>query len=647
MKTNLSLLLALTTTFSLSACKVGDMTLTDRAPSATGPASSITFNGIDSITSVAGMSVQLNWTNATGAANYLVFNVTSGTPSVIATLSSGTSFYSVTGLSPNTTYKFRVRLTDTSGATDANTNDVSVTTPSVTATFNGWTHVRSVGPKSPASVSSDLGTSPASTTLVWNAVTLSSGSVSSYNIYRSTTPNTQTYATPLATGISASTRSYTDSTVTAKTTYYYTIAPVVSGQLAIPASVADREITVITPPDNMVLVHRWIANLDMCLSMGKTWPTDFDRTNYSCASTAPGGTGTRMDYEHSLFVDAVEQGCNFSSASGKCGSANGCIGGSYTTPSGNVTGTVNDVYYNRQNGQCYINTNGSTGWIAANSASNAQLALMASNQPGLPPLIAINQTQSQLACNQQSISSFTGVKRLLHHKEFIEVAAWDSSLSDAAIVNLENNSTSHGCNTNSASGQTYDDNDFPGSLETITACLHGDCSSTAASICSVRTGSTATNACVSRYGAQDLVGNVWEWNSDQTNCTGSTCLGVNAASNTDDNMNGDWDGVAFDDTNGPAPATGSATVFSNWGKILFPIGLPALSSYSGDGAVALSSSQAHGDGFWINSTSSPRGAITGGAWYADSGAGRLALNLTAAPTHTSTNVGFRCSLPAD
>jgi len=654
-RTSLMIGLSAGLTVALSACKIGDMTLTDRAPSATGPASSVTFNGIDSITQVAGTSVQLNWALASGASYYFIFNVTSGSPVLITTVSSSTAHYTVSGLTPSTTYKFRVRLTDSSGAYDANTNDVSVTTPSVTTTFSGWSNVKSVGPKSPAIVSADLGTASASTTLAWNAVTPSSGTISSYNIYRSDTPNTQTYTAPIATGISASTRSYTDHSVTAGHAYYYSIAPVMGGVVSIPAAAADREIKVITPIENMVLVHRWMANQEMCQNMGLTPDRDHD---YRCDTTAPGGNGSYLDYGSSLLVDQVQQGCNYTPGDGgtgstSCGDAtHGCIG--IVAPT--MSAPINTVYYDRQNATCYINSSGSTSWTTANTASGAQLAYMASNKPGLPPLVNLNQTQSKGACAQQSVTGYSGIqsgnKRLLRHKEFLAAATWDASMTDADITNLENRVTANGCNTNSASGLAYDNNSFPANIEGLPACSNGDCSSTAASTRSVRTGSNFTSACVSRYGAQDLVGNVWEWNSDQVDCDGTNCLGTPASSNTADSMNSDFDGVVFNNTSGPivAPPTTSSWTFATTGKILFPLGLPVVSSYtpvSGDGVATFSSAQTHGNSFYLQVVASPRGALAGGAWYTGSSAGRLALFLDYAPADTGTAVGFRCSLPAD
>lgn len=673
----------------LTACDLNNFTVTDKSKDSGGgsganPGSSISFAGIDTIDNVSGVSARLNWTSTTGAQYYQVFNVTTGTPVWIANVTAPTALYTVTGLSPTNSYKFRVRLMDSQGLSDTNTNDKSVTTASVTATFNGWTHIKAVGPKAPAAQGSDLATAVASVTLTWPAVTPSSGSVASFNIYRATSTGGQNYNVPLASGIDATTRTYIDSTVVAGTTYYYTIAPVVAGSTVILSAAADLEAKVIVPKDNMVLLHRWAANKEMCDLMGRA----VDRTNnYRCtvatggnAPPATDGSGF-VDLGQSIFIDAYEQGCNYT-ASNACtdatvsgGAASPCIG-IRSTPNGNVTAAAGSIYYSRQSATCYINTSGTTGtsWTAANSATAAQRQAMGSAAPGLPPFALVSQTSSQDVCTGQGVSGFAGTKRLLKRREQLLVGAWDSSLNDTTVGTIENGTnldTTHYCNTNYASPQgntttdisgsnptiAYDNNVIPSAKDTLPACRFGDCASTASTVRSVRTGSSATSSCVSRYGAQDVVGNVWEWSSDQINCNGTTCSGQTGGSNTADSTNTDWAGLAFDDTQGPTKdpthttlnTAGTGYSITSWGYMQFPAGIPIAqqSSFSGDGVVSLTSTQFHGDYFWINVTSSARGAFAGGGWYAGASAGRFALSLHVGPANTYTFLGFRCALPAD
>ena len=633
--------------------------------------SQLSFTGISSIDNVSGVSVRLNWTNVTGAFGYNVFNVTSGSPVLIAFVLAPATNYTVTGLSATTAYKFRVRLVDSEGLSDANTNDQSVTTASISATWNGWTFINALGPKVPSPQGSDLSSVPASVTLSWSAMTPSSGSISSYNIYRVTTSGTESYGSPLATGITTASMSYTDSTVSANTTYYYTVAPVVSGSTIVPSAAADLEVKVMVPPDNMVLLNRWAANIEACGWMGKTT----DRTNnYRCTvatgANAPPGTGDSgyVDLGQSYFIDAQDQGCNYTDTN-SCtdptvngGAASPCIG-IESTPSATVTAANGAIYYDRQTGYCYINTSAVSGttWTDANSATQTELATMGSNAPGLPPFVNIDQPNSQYVCNGQTVSGFAGTKKLLSHREQILVSPWSTSLTNAEIQTLENGSnldTTHDCNANYASPQgntvtnisgtdptiAYDNNVIPTALDTLPWCLDSNCSTSGtADGRSVRTGSNATSSCVSVFGAQDMAGNVWQWSSDQLTCNGTTCAGVPASSNTVDNTNDDWNGLNFNGTQGPT----SNNYFGSLAGVQYPDGIPIASAgFTGDGFITPTPAAEDNDYFWINIGAGNYGSIAGGSWSYGSHGGRFALDLYSSPTSTGDDIGFRCALPA-
>ncbi len=109
------------------------------------------------------------------------------------------------------------------------------------ATFAGWTHVKALGTKSAIALT---GASEVVASVVINfaAMSVLSGSIESYNLYRDTNPTLDLTPSsqPYATGISIATLSATDGSVVSGTTYYYQVAPVVSGIVVIPGLVADR-----------------------------------------------------------------------------------------------------------------------------------------------------------------------------------------------------------------------------------------------------------------------------------------------------------------------------------------------------------------------------------------------------------------------
>jgi hypothetical protein len=86
-----------------------------------------------------------------------------------------------------------------------------------------------LGGRTPVPQAVGLATTSASVTLGWNPMTVPGGAVSSYNIYRSNSSGGENYSAPLATGISATANTFTDSTVSTQSNYYYVVRPVSGG----------------------------------------------------------------------------------------------------------------------------------------------------------------------------------------------------------------------------------------------------------------------------------------------------------------------------------------------------------------------------------------------------------------------------------
>src|ERR1700722_1102280 len=108
----------------------------------------------------------------------------------------------------------------------------TINTADVVASHQGWIQARALGGRSVASQSADLVTSSAyvnngwntpSVTLGWNPMIIPNATVTSYNVYRSNFSGAENYTSPLATGISASTNSFTDTSVSVSTDYYYVV----------------------------------------------------------------------------------------------------------------------------------------------------------------------------------------------------------------------------------------------------------------------------------------------------------------------------------------------------------------------------------------------------------------------------------------
>jgi hypothetical protein len=144
--------------------------------------------------------------------------------------------------------------------------------------------------------------------------------------------------------------------------------------------------------------------------------------------------------------------------------------------------------------------------------------------PGETPQAYTNQLLAANACSNMNFTfqSSSITKRLIRRSEFLAAAAWDPALSSININNRENGLTANDCSLNQNSVNL--------------------------------TGSRSN--CVSRYGIYDLIGNLWEWNSDQINSD----IGW---SSTVDPTNSEFFGVGM---NGQLP--GLLSTFSCFNPIL-------------------------------------------------------------------------------
>ena len=93
-----------------------------------GPAP-LVFAGLTNASNTTTTSTQLNWVAASGGTNtqYRIYNTT-GAANLIATLAPNSTSYTVSGLTPNSLYKFKAFAVNTAGVEDGNTSEITVTT---------------------------------------------------------------------------------------------------------------------------------------------------------------------------------------------------------------------------------------------------------------------------------------------------------------------------------------------------------------------------------------------------------------------------------------------------------------------------------------------------------------------------------------
>lgn len=424
-------------------------------------------------------------------------------------------------------------------------------------------------------------------------------------------------------------------------------------------------ITVPIPPANMVLVQRDAANYEMCTLMGRaTDPLNHQRCSYSGLGAVPTNSGPGKpalglpagyyDFGYNLFVDRWEVACNWKTT----GTA---------LPSGGVSG---DVYYRSSDGNCHINNGGT--WTTVNNGSLGAGALRAaaytiapSSTNRRPPMVQLDQGSANNTCKSISDSTY-GTKRLLRKREFNVAAAW-STVSGAygAMTEVEAAAMEAGSDHSTAAGTFRCNSDTRAG---VTAAVFNSTSyelsrDSAGGPDSFTIGSVGTKNCVSRFGAQDMVGNVFELISDQISCVGSyNCNGITSAL---DSGNTDLNNFSFNGTQGPGGGTSSLleytleTIPVTLGSVTYssmyfsaPLGLPLVNSDSGNAlqiGTAINSTKLHGDtiSLYFGNTTETRGLYAGGSWQRGTSAGRWEAGLKN-PTNVAGNtIGFRCALPAE
>jgi fibronectin type 3 domain-containing protein len=157
-------------------------------------------------------TVNLAWTNnATNADVYKIFReVVGGAFTQIASLPGNATSFNDSGLTPGTNYDYHIEAWNVSGNADRTGANLWTVSPQITT------------------LAATAGTGQVS--LSWTAPPASA--TTTYSVYRGTSQNGEA-ATAIATGLT--TTSYTDTNVTAGTTYYYKVTSVDSNSLSTPS----------------------------------------------------------------------------------------------------------------------------------------------------------------------------------------------------------------------------------------------------------------------------------------------------------------------------------------------------------------------------------------------------------------------------
>ena len=614
-------------------------------------------------------------------------------PSQTATCSGGTYSavlnFDTTGLALYDFFNVQVSQTDAAGNTVSvshNLKYIAATAPTIV--FDGWDDVYAIGKKTYLDGNPS---EPGIVSMEWKAWSAANTcQPEGVKVYRADSPGSAFAArilTSTANGVPPTTRSFVDPNLVEADfgkAWYYSLELRIAGleyEITSPAEIS--EVRIIAPPDNMALVHRWITNQEVCGLMGL--PTD-PANHFRCAYTGQGNVGGYHDMEHDLVVDRFETGCNVSATCGAGGNTT-CASqhfGNLENPStgAGVAGTIGSVYYDSAGsarGRCWIKTGAAnTAWSNLTSAVSSELAIAATNIAHAPPLVWLTRDMYAVACTAKSetigqVVEYAGNssntasinKRLLRNKEWKAAAAWydkpgsyPSVYTDSAewIDHIEKSAFKTGdasgrvgkCNTDS----------FKGSLSNAARDYLGNFNINDNNF---ETGSKiATIDCQSRYGIQDMIGNVQEKISDELTCSGTDNKLCYGRTSSIDPGNTAFDGFAFDGVQGVNGSIITGDIIYYYGThntsfLNVVLGLP-LRNNDGAGAIARTAWVANGKFHWdrfsyINTSITTQEAIRYGnlggffAYGNDGKYGRWYSSFMYGPTNAAQHMGGRCMLP--
>ncbi|MFN8370077.1 MAG: hypothetical protein U0T83_05570 [Bacteriovoracaceae bacterium] len=419
----------------------------------------------------------------------------------------------------------------------------------------------------------------------------------------------------------------------------------------------------IIPPANMALTHRWIVNQEICELMGAT-PSP--GANFSCSYIGPGDSNNASqiyDIAYDMLVDTTEYGCPYHM---------------YGTTNPVTVPTAGTIFYNRTDQTCYA-SNG-TSWTTGTPAYYA--TARAGNATNLPPFVKVTQRMASSLCGQRqySLSYFptptvaaTAYTTLLSRKQQIAAGAWSSTLSNSEMNSLEIGtslaSTGY-CNTTnsqSESGIVFNNLSSPAATDqTLPA-------TDVSSVRTLVTGSTYTQNCKTRYGIQDMVGNVSEWLSDQITCSDNeNCDFITDIYGTPyyeyNNANNEYH---FNSTvyGGERGVNGNGASLTAWvfatptfdAEMFFiPMGMPAHNTYALSTIPILTTPTVgtflHNDSIVIRAdliatAAATAAPVSGGSYNfatvsgsPPSGAGRYYIRYVPITNSPAADIGFRCKI---